>query len=104
MNDVYCNKFVFLWDFNVMIKQFIEIVWAFKDGSGYCFNNKIICIMLQFVIQLIILLGFNFPNLFAGKPSFTKKQADLFFPPDFADDFPVSMQVRGLLVFVVHFC
>ena len=31
--------------------------------------------------------------LFSGKPSFTKKQADLFFPPDFADDFPVSMQV-----------
>lgn len=29
-----------------------------------------------------------------GKPSFTKKQADLFFPPDFADDFPVSMQVE----------
>nr|CAN71721.1 hypothetical protein VITISV_012220 [Vitis vinifera] len=28
-----------------------------------------------------------------GKPGFTKKQADLFFPPDFADDFPVSMQV-----------
>jgi len=29
----------------------------------------------------------------SGKPSFSKKQADLFFPPDFADDFPVSMQV-----------
>ncbi|GLT43224.1 hypothetical protein SLA2020_171910 [Shorea laevis] len=28
-----------------------------------------------------------------GKPAFTKKQADLFFPPDFADDFPVSMQI-----------
>ncbi|KAJ7546238.1 hypothetical protein O6H91_08G031500 [Diphasiastrum complanatum] len=28
-----------------------------------------------------------------GKPGFTKKQADLFFPPDFADDFPVAMQV-----------
>ncbi|TQD99767.1 hypothetical protein C1H46_014619 [Malus baccata] len=28
-----------------------------------------------------------------GKPSYTKKQADLFFPPDFADDFPVSMQI-----------
>ncbi|KAJ6432493.1 hypothetical protein OIU84_019684 [Salix udensis] len=28
-----------------------------------------------------------------GKPSFTKKQADLFFPPDFADDFPVAMQI-----------
>ncbi|GKC49669.1 clathrin heavy chain 1 [Tanacetum coccineum] len=28
-----------------------------------------------------------------GKPSFTKKQAELFFPPDFADDFPVGMQI-----------
>ncbi|KAJ7543091.1 hypothetical protein O6H91_09G024400 [Diphasiastrum complanatum] len=28
-----------------------------------------------------------------GKPGFTKKQADLFFPPDFADDFPVAMQI-----------
>ncbi|XP_058080186.1 uncharacterized protein LOC131228513 isoform X2 [Magnolia sinica] len=27
-----------------------------------------------------------------GQPGFTKKQADLFFPPDFADDFPVAMQ------------
>jgi len=30
----------------------------------------------------------------SGKPGFSKKQADLFFPPDFADDFPVSMQVN----------
>uniref|UniRef100_A0A803KRG1 Clathrin heavy chain n=1 Tax=Chenopodium quinoa TaxID=63459 RepID=A0A803KRG1_CHEQI len=29
----------------------------------------------------------------AGKPGFSKKQADLFFPPDFADDFPVAMQI-----------
>jgi hypothetical protein len=29
----------------------------------------------------------------AGKVPFMKKQADLFFPPDFADDFPVAMQV-----------
>lgn len=29
----------------------------------------------------------------AGMPGFAKKQADLFFPPDFADDFPVAMQV-----------
>ncbi|KAG6551189.1 hypothetical protein Mapa_007425 [Marchantia paleacea] len=28
-----------------------------------------------------------------GKAAFTKKQADLFFPPDFADDFPVAMQI-----------
>ena len=45
----------------------------------------------------------NIANLLAGRPSFTKKQADLFFPPDFADDFPVAMQVLKLLVFVVHF-
>ncbi|XP_031493982.1 clathrin heavy chain 2 [Nymphaea colorata] len=38
-----------------------------------------------------------------GKPSFTKKQADLFFPPDFADDFPVSMQIshKYSLIYVV---
>ncbi|KAK6135795.1 hypothetical protein DH2020_030490 [Rehmannia glutinosa] len=34
-----------------------------------------------------------------GKPSFTKKQADLFFPPDFADDFPVAMQLGLLFVY-----
>ncbi|CAM6119092.1 unnamed protein product [Calypogeia fissa] len=28
-----------------------------------------------------------------GKAAFAKKQADLFFPPDFADDFPVAMQI-----------
>jgi len=44
----------------------------------------------------------NFTNLLTGKPSFTKKQADLFFPPDFADDFPVAMQVQKLLELVVH--
>ncbi|KAH0891067.1 hypothetical protein HID58_053496 [Brassica napus] len=38
-----------------------------------------------------------------GKPSFTKKQADLFFPPDFADDFPVAMQVshKFSLIYVI---
>ncbi|CAN1325758.1 Clathrin heavy chain 1 [Linum perenne] len=38
-----------------------------------------------------------------GKPSFTKKQADLFFPPDFADDFPVAMQIshKYNLIFVI---
>lgn len=41
-------------------------------------------------------------NVFAGKPSFSKKQADLFFPPDFADDFPVAMQVWNLLMILTH--
>ncbi|KZV21086.1 clathrin heavy chain 1-like [Dorcoceras hygrometricum] len=38
-----------------------------------------------------------------GKPSFAKKQADLFFPPDFADDFPVAMQIshKYSLIYVI---
>ncbi|KAL2539951.1 Clathrin heavy chain 1 [Abeliophyllum distichum] len=38
-----------------------------------------------------------------GKPSFSKKQADLFFPPDFADDFPVAMQIshKFSLIYVI---
>ncbi|OWM87409.1 hypothetical protein CDL15_Pgr022520 [Punica granatum] len=38
-----------------------------------------------------------------GKASFTKKQADLFFPPDFADDFPVAMQIshKYNLIYVI---
>uniref|UniRef100_A0A6N2LTC0 protein-serine/threonine phosphatase n=1 Tax=Salix viminalis TaxID=40686 RepID=A0A6N2LTC0_SALVM len=38
-----------------------------------------------------------------GKPSFTKKQADLFFPPDFVDDFPVAMQIshKYSLIYVI---
>lgn len=40
-----------------------------------------------------------FISIYSGKPSFSKKQADLFFPPDFADDFPVAMQVLSLSFF-----
>jgi clathrin heavy chain len=38
-----------------------------------------------------------------GKPGFSKKQADLFFPPDFADDFPVAMQISAKykLIYVI---
>ncbi|CAI0443755.1 unnamed protein product [Linum tenue] len=38
-----------------------------------------------------------------GRPSFSKKQADLFFPPDFADDFPVAMQIshKFNLIYVI---
>uniref|UniRef100_A0ACD5XQG1 Uncharacterized protein n=2 Tax=Avena sativa TaxID=4498 RepID=A0ACD5XQG1_AVESA len=38
-----------------------------------------------------------------GKPGFSKKQADLFFPPDFQDDFPVAMQISQKygLVYVI---
>jgi hypothetical protein len=36
---------------------------------------------------------------FAGTVSL-KKSAELFFPPEFADDFPVSMQIRWVSVFV----
>ncbi|MFS7996492.1 putative protein kinase RLK-Pelle-LRR-V family [Helianthus anomalus] len=39
----------------------------------------------------------------SGKPSFTKKHADLFFPPDFADDFPVAMHIshKYSLIYVI---
>lgn len=53
-----------------------ELSWMFP---AFCF--------LYYLLVLIMDI------FFSGKPSFTKKQADLFFPPDFADDFPVSMQV-----------
>lgn len=43
----------------------------------------------------LLLVPSNNALILAGKPSFTKKQADLFFPPDFTDDFPVAMQVLG---------
>ena len=43
--------------------------------------------------------GFNICKPVTGKPSFTKKQADLFFPPDFVDDFPVAMQVSAIPLF-----
>lgn len=38
-----------------------------------------------------------------GKTPFAKKQADLFFPPDFADDFPVAMQISAKygLIYVI---
>uniref|UniRef100_A0A166BZ42 Clathrin heavy chain n=1 Tax=Daucus carota subsp. sativus TaxID=79200 RepID=A0A166BZ42_DAUCS len=38
-----------------------------------------------------------------GKVAFTKKQADLFFPPDFNDDFPVAMQIshKYSLIYVI---
>lgn len=35
---------------------------------------------------------------FSGRPGFAKKAADLFFPPDFADDFPVAMQVGSFML------
>lgn len=34
----------------------------------------------------------------AGKPSFAKKQSDLFFSSDFANDFPVAMQVMVIVM------
>jgi hypothetical protein len=43
--------------------------------------------------------GFKICKPVTGKPSFTKKQADLFFPPDFVDDFPVAMQVSAIPLF-----
>jgi hypothetical protein len=42
----------------------------------------------------------------AGAPGFAKKNADIFFPPEAANDFPVSMQVsykHGVIFMVTKF-
>ncbi|XP_039137808.1 uncharacterized protein LOC120265735 isoform X2 [Dioscorea cayenensis subsp. rotundata] len=39
-----------------------------------------------------------FTPSWTGKPGFSKKQADLFFPPDFADNFPIGKQKLQQLV------
>lgn len=43
--------------------------------------------------SMVCFFCFDHCTILTGKPGFSKKQADLFFPPDFADDFPVAMQV-----------
>ncbi|KAG2394918.1 Clathrin heavy chain 2 [Vigna angularis] len=58
-----------------------------KDSTLICFASKSINAGQVTSKMHVIELGAQ-----PGKPSFSKKQADLFFPPDFADDFPVSMQ------------
>lgn len=56
--------------------------------SYFFFRTRAFSNVSFFVQTLLVSLS--------GKPGFTKKQADLFFPPDFADDFPVAMQVPFL--------
>ncbi|KAJ1437607.1 Tetratricopeptide-like helical domain superfamily [Sesbania bispinosa] len=69
-----------------------------KDSILICFASKSINAGQVTSKMHVIELGAQ-----PGKPSFTKKQADLFFPPDFADDFPVSMQISNKygLVYVI---
>ncbi|GAU27686.1 hypothetical protein TSUD_126320 [Trifolium subterraneum] len=69
-----------------------------KDSILICFASKTINAGQVTSKMHVIELGAQ-----PGKPSFTKKQADLFFPPDFADDFPVSMQISNKygLIYVI---
>ena len=74
------------------IKQNIEAHSAsfanFKDHLLITFASKTLK-NGQLVAKLhIIELGQK-----PGQPGFAKKEADLFFAPDFADDFPVGLQV-----------
>ena len=59
------------------------------------YRASIECLFIVYVLASYNLLATSgiWLRWLSGKPSFSKKQADLFFPPDFADDFPVSMQV-----------
>ncbi|KAL2668641.1 hypothetical protein AAZV13_01G141200 [Glycine max] len=69
-----------------------------KDSTLICFASKSINAGQVTSKMHAIELGAQ-----PGKPSFSKKQADLFFPPDFADDFPVSMQISNKygLIYVI---
>ncbi|OIW02584.1 hypothetical protein TanjilG_24035 [Lupinus angustifolius] len=69
-----------------------------KDSTLICFASKSVNAGQVTSKMHVIELGAQ-----PGKPSFTKKQADLFFPPDFADDFPVSMQISNKygLIYVI---
>ncbi|KAH1214406.1 Clathrin heavy chain 2 [Glycine max] len=69
-----------------------------KDSTLICFASKSMNAGQVTSKMHVIELGAQ-----PGKPSFTKKQADLFFPPDFADDFPVSMQISNKygLIYVI---
>ncbi|KAG4993492.1 hypothetical protein JHK86_030319 [Glycine max] len=69
-----------------------------KDSTLICFASKSINAGQVTSKMHVIELGAQ-----PGKPSFSKKQADLFFPPDFADDFPVSMQISNKygLIYVI---
>ncbi|QCE00917.1 clathrin heavy chain [Vigna unguiculata] len=70
-----------------------------KNSNLICFTSKSTNAG-QVTSKMSLNLVPNQASLFSaviivGKPSFTKKQADLFFPPDFADDFPMSMQISN---------
>ncbi|KAG5064119.1 hypothetical protein JHK85_005302 [Glycine max] len=69
-----------------------------KESTLICFASKSLNAGQVTSKMHVIELGAQ-----PGKPSFTKKQADLFFPPDFADDFPVSMQISNKygLIYVI---
>lgn len=54
-------------------------------------------LIFRFGIIYIYFTVWYIGKFFTGKPGFSKKQADLFFPPDFADDFPVAMQVSSVV-------
>ena len=68
------------------------------DYNASSAQSKILCRAALFRN----VLGCATPRLLAGSPPL-KKQAELFFPPEFADDFPVAMQISQKygLVYVV---
>lgn len=70
--------------------------FIFSTAINFCQMDaflKLVVSVTRYRLLTIMPACTDYGFLLSGKASFTKKQADLFFPPDFADDFPVSMQV-----------
>nr|GLL31193.1 putative acyl-activating enzyme 19 isoform X2 [Ipomoea trifida] len=64
------------------------------DYRNYCCIFKIPCGGSVFGSPAVDEVGWHDSESIVGNhPSFTKKKADLFFPPDVADDFPYAMQI-----------
>jgi len=81
------------------LKGFVVVVVASATFQKSCIDLLVFMWASFFfsnTLQHTDITIFLIDCLVVGKPGFSKKQADLFFPPDFQDDFPVAMQVSIL--------
>jgi clathrin heavy chain len=92
--------------------NFLSISFRIQIFSGAQLRHQPSCKWCSHILKIIPVFLF-FQSFIAGKPGFSKKQADLFFPPDFQDDFPVAMQVHfmsqmqytmlGTIIYLIRF-
>jgi hypothetical protein len=81
------------WNCGALVQKFTENLRSGRLSQLACFLGSCRRLWLSFISAENLRFTTIAHSVGAGKVPFTKKQADLFFPPDFADDFPVAMQV-----------